>query len=276
MQKQVFGLLTALLCACTLGLQAQVQKETFSIKEYKKEQRKAKRQKRVSKDMAYRLLLLDAQGDTLLAQDCKLSIYNQIATAGHNVMVTSIKKEALEVYDGRKKLPGSSMTTTTSFIEQTFYKDLAKGIVVEEPYYIYRKYVIDSLPPMQWEVIEGSTRKIGGYLCQEARAFFLGKPYIAWFTAAIPLGHGPWKLQGTPGLILEAYSEDKTVQFLFQDISNVKQDPITLPPTNKWISRAVYRQLLQEKKQAIAEGKIAPNNYKDGVKDHLIYSIESE
>jgi GLPGLI family protein len=276
MQKHIFRLLTALLCISTLGLQAQVEKETFSIKEYKKEQRKAKKQKLVSKRMDYRFVLLDTQGDTLLAQDCKLSIYNQFAEAGHNIMITSITKKALEVYDGRKKLPGSSITTTSYSIEQTFYKDLAKGIVVEEPYHLYRKYVIDSLPPVQWEVIEGSTRKIGGYLCQEARAFFLGKSYIAWFTAAIPLGHGPWKLQGTPGLILEAYSEDKTVQFLFQDISNVQQDPRWFPTPDVWISRAAYRQLLQEKKQAIAEGKIAPNNYKDGVKDHLIYSIESE
>ena len=57
-----------------------------------------------------------------------------------------------------------------------------------------------------------STKMICGYLCHQATAVFRGRNWIAWF-CDIPKSVGPWKLNGLPGLILEAQSEDKEHTF---------------------------------------------------------------
>lgn len=81
----------------------------------------------------------------------------------------------------------------------------------------YGKVSIDSytyqedLPQIDW-VLSDSTKMICGYLCHQATAVFRGRNWIAWF-CDIPKSVGPWKLNGLPGLILEAQSEDKEHTF---------------------------------------------------------------
>lgn len=81
----------------------------------------------------------------------------------------------------------------------------------------YGKVSIDSytyqedIPQIDW-VLSDSTKMICGYLCHQATAVFRGRNWIAWF-CDIPKSVGPWKLNGLPGLILEAQSEDKEHTF---------------------------------------------------------------
>lgn len=72
----------------------------------------------------------------------------------------------------------------------------------------------ESFPSMAWE-IQDELKELGGFMSQKAVTAFGGREYIVWFTAEIPLQAGPWKLQGLPGLILEATSVDGEVKFLF-------------------------------------------------------------
>ena len=59
-----------------------------------------------------------------------------------------------------------------------------------------------------WELL-GEKKKIGKFNCQNASIEFRGRTFIAWFTTDIPVGFGPYKFKGLPGLILEVYDSEK-------------------------------------------------------------------
>ncbi|WP_461787889.1 GLPGLI family protein [Pedobacter sp.] len=74
--------------------------------------------------------------------------------------------------------------------------------------------VEDSIPKIDWE-IKKDTANFSGIKCQKATARFGGRNWIAWFASSLPFQAGPWKLNGLPGLIVEAYDDKKDIQFLF-------------------------------------------------------------
>jgi len=84
---------------------------------------------------------------------------------------------------------------------------------------LYGKYVYikEPNPKINWK-IEKETKKIGNFTCQKASANFRGRNYIVWFTFDIPVKFGPWKLNGLPGLILEAYDKNKEVYWYLKSV----------------------------------------------------------
>ena len=86
---------------------------------------------------------------------------------------------------------------------------------------IINTYLIeDALPVIDWK-ISGDTASFGGLHCQKATAHFKGRDYIAWFCPDMPFHAGPWKLNGLPGVILDAYDAKKEVVFKFDGIEKV-------------------------------------------------------
>ena len=63
---------------------------------------------------------------------------------------------------------------------------------------------------MEWK-LNKETKNIGKFNCKKATCSFRGRNYTAWYTLEVPLPYGPWKLQGLPGVILEAYDEKKEI-----------------------------------------------------------------
>ena len=83
----------------------------------------------------------------------------------------------------------------------------------------------EEVPHIDW-TLSDSTKEICGYLCHQATATFRGRNWIAWY-CDIPKSVGPWKLNGLPGLILAAETEDK--EHTFSAISVRKSSsPITV------------------------------------------------
>ncbi len=78
-------------------------------------------------------------------------------------------------------------------------------------------YYEEEIPQPKWEVRD-STKTILGYECFVATADFHGRKWSVWFTPEIPVVAGPWKLQGVPGLILEAATEDGLYSFVADGI----------------------------------------------------------
>ena len=96
----------------------------------------------------------------------------------------------------------------------------------------YGKVSIDSytyqedIPQIDW-VLSDSTKMICGYLCHQATATFRGRNWVAWY-CDIPKSVGPWKLNGLPGLILAAQTEDKEHTFTAVSVRK-SSSPITIP-----------------------------------------------
>ncbi|CAM3926591.1 MULTISPECIES: GLPGLI family protein [Flavobacterium] len=101
--------------------------------------------------------------------------------------------------------------------------DLNNNIIIDHKYFtkgISGKeydtlFVKDKAKNIAWELHE-ETKKINAFTCQKAIGQFRGRTYTVWFTYEIPVSAGPWKLNGLPGLILEA-SESKKQFYFFAD-----------------------------------------------------------
>lgn len=77
----------------------------------------------------------------------------------------------------------------------------------------YKFNYSEPLEPQDWQIVSDSTLNVIGYDCIMAKTSWRGRDWTAWFTPEIPVGNGPWKLHGLPGLILKA--EDSTGQHRF-------------------------------------------------------------
>jgi len=114
--------------------------------------------------------------------------------------------------------------------------DLKKNIIIYHKYLplningtlLDTIFVKDSARVIKWE-IQNEFKKINIYNCQRAKGQFRGRNYIVWFTSDIPISLGPWKLNGLPGLILEAsdsknmfhFYADKIILFMNENIIDV-------------------------------------------------------
>lgn len=89
------------------------------------------------------------------------------------------------------------------------------------------QYYYDDEASQHWSLTD-STRVILGYSCQQATSTFRGREWVAWFTYDVPIGEGPWKLHGLPGLICEAYDRQQHYHYL---ITGLEQKKVSLDYT---------------------------------------------
>ena len=79
-------------------------------------------------------------------------------------------------------------------------------------------FVKEKTNNIKWKLLL-ETKVINSFLCQKATCDFRGRSYVAWFTNEIPVSLGPWKLNGLPGLILEANDSKNQLQFYAEKIT---------------------------------------------------------
>lgn len=153
----------------------------------------------------------------------------------------------LRDYQGRYLQPHESVTTTNDnsgrqpldgyfqdSIGHVYFKNFKKKQLIMREYKAMTPYLSEEpgMPKFKWK-IEKEYKTIGTFNCQKATTEFRGRTYEAWFTQAIKVNNGPWKLHGLPGLILEAYDSTGEVKFLFTSI-NIPTDDVMeiVPPTD--------------------------------------------
>ena len=106
----------------------------------------------------------------------------------------------------------------------------------------------EETPEIKW-VITAQTKNIAQFSCIRAIGRFGGRTYDVWFTPDIPVGHGPYKLGGLPGLILEAKSRDGMVSYEFLGFElEAKDHPaISKPQVGREVSWAEFEEYIINK-----------------------------
>lgn len=161
-------------------------------------------------------------------------------------------------------------------------------------------YLIEGpMPAIDWK-ISSDTATFGGLHCQKATGHFRGRDYIVWFCPDLPVHTGPWKLNGLPGVIVDAHDTRNEVQFRFDGVEktaaslkiqsiddkeekdlppivrDLKEDPnVILPPasairtTQKEFDK--LRATMEKDPAAFAQAINTANSRSDGPKmDHVV------
>ena len=145
------------------------------------------------------------------------SVYKSYDKQLQDVLFKKQMKEAMaNSPDGRVSI---SRQNTGSPIQYYQFPN-AQKLDRKESLVINSYLIEEALPVIDWK-ISNDTASFGGMHCQKATAHFKGRDYTAWFCADMPFHAGPWKLNGLPGVILEAYDAKKEVVFKFDGIEKV-------------------------------------------------------
>lgn len=130
----------------------------------------------------------------------------------------------LEAFRTRDHSKRPSHRTTTDYI----YKNYSEGKITTRSldFHVGLEYEEDIEVP-NWDIQEHE-REILTYNCQKAACAFRGRQWIAWYAPDIPIGEGPWKLCGLPGLILEVHDANDDYHFTVTSIDQNPSDSVCL------------------------------------------------
>lgn len=81
----------------------------------------------------------------------------------------------------------------------------------------------EDIPEWGWEMAD-SAKTVLGYECIAAVTELHGRKWTVWFTPEIPVSAGPWKLEGLPGLILDAEAEGGQYRFVADGVQRSDKD----------------------------------------------------
>jgi GLPGLI family protein len=109
---------------------------------------------------------------------------------------------------------------TNTIIENKYYPQNASGILYDTI------FVKDVARNIKWEIIN-ETKQINSFVCHKAIGNLRGRTYTVWFTLDIPVSFGPWKLNGLPGLILEA-TDTKNEYFFYAEKIELNKETIII------------------------------------------------
>lgn len=125
------------------------------------------------------------------------------------------KGDSLFAEDQSRLARVNQWTREASFItlHDCYYIDRHSGTLSFTGRLVGDDYLYEEpIPQLSW-IITDSVRIVCGNLCREARCNFRGRKFTAYFAEDIPISSGPWKLQGLPGLILEAFDEEQRIHY---------------------------------------------------------------
>lgn len=151
---------------------------------------------------------------------CSLYFSNNVAKfTTHAEKAEEIDKKEIDKLSDCETCPQSKSIFIKTGINNYYYQDLNSNLLYS--YYLSFKknfQVKENLPIGEWKLGD-KQKEILGYKCQSASITYKGRDWEVYFTNAIPIPLGPWKLGGLSGLILEAKSVDGMYHYTATKIS---------------------------------------------------------
>src|SRR4051812_10524777 len=93
----------------------------------------------------------------------------------------------------------------------------AQKLLTKDYVFVTEYLITGPMPVTDWK-ISSDTATFGGLHCQKAACHFKGRDYTAWFCPDLPVHTGPWKLNGLPGVIVDARDAKNEVIFQFDGV----------------------------------------------------------
>ncbi|HXB33166.1 MAG TPA: GLPGLI family protein [Puia sp.] len=101
---------------------------------------------------------------------------------------------------------------------QQYYQYPAEQKLFTKNNIMVTDYLIEGpMPVIDWKIGD-DTATFGGLHCQKATGHFKGRDYVVWFCPDLPVHSGPWKLNGLPGVIVDAHDTKNEVVFAFDGV----------------------------------------------------------
>ncbi|MFO7745287.1 MAG: GLPGLI family protein [Psychroflexus sp.] len=140
------------------------------------------------------------------------------------------------------------------FANTWFYEASSKDIIKSLENANQKFVVYDSGLGYDWKITD-KIDNIGGYQVVKAITNFRGRTFTAWFAPSIPIGFGPWKLKGLPGLILKMHDEERKYVWSLTKLSLNEEFPkgsleLNIPKDAK---KMTYQEALEMSNQAYDE-----------------------
>ena len=129
------------------------------------------------------------------------------------------------------------------------YVDHAEGRIVETHDLMGRAFrVVDQRPEYEWRLTSEQAEHLG-YMVIKATAEHDSTSIEAWFTPEIPVGGGPGRYGGLPGMILVLSVDEGHTKYFATEIAlgDVEEGLIKTPEEGKEMSRDEYDKLVAEK-----------------------------
>lgn len=113
--------------------------------------------------------------------------------------------------------------------------------------------ISEELGNISWEIID-EQKQIGDFMCQKAYGRYKGRDYAVWFAPDIPISLGPWKLNGLPGIILEAEDSQKEVWFYAKKVRiEMGVRAVITKPNVDIVGVDVYNRLCEERLEQVQQ-----------------------
>lgn len=155
---------------------------------------------------------------------------NMVLLVGKNASLYISYDKVNQIIDGRKQQAQIKAQTGTGPIVIKGFKMSSQTdyyyFIKENKFFTKDRLITDYLieeeaPKIEWKISKEITN-FSGIKCQKATTRFKGRNWSVWFAPDLPFQSGPWKLNGLPGLIIEAIDETQSIKFLFAGMEEVE------------------------------------------------------
>lgn len=125
---------------------------------------------------------------------------------------------------------GETFLTVKTSTNPCIFKSYLKNLMYSQERIVVKPLLVkDSTNIFNW-TLTNNKKTILTYPCQEAKLFFRGRNYTAFFTTNLNFNGSPWKFSGLPGVVLEIKSDDDVFEISANDIRVINKSTIIENP----------------------------------------------